>query len=108
MLLFPTTHLREAERRAERILQRGVECHDQQLLSELWCALRNAESAQESRAMRVRLHRIIEEVDNAIAEIEREFTVDSAAGAKRRFRSSSLSTRRRAELERARQRKMRD
>lgn len=108
MLLFPTTHLRDTERRAARILQHGVECHDQQLLSELWCALRDAESAQESRPMQERLHRILEEVDDAIAEIESESLLDRPAGAKRRFRSNSLSTRRRAELERARQRKLRD
>ena len=70
MILLPTTHSKDAERRAERILQHGVECHDQQLLSELWCALLNAESAQQACRMRQRLNRIRLEVRDAIAEIE--------------------------------------
>ena len=76
MILFPTTPLSDAERRAERILQHGVECCDKQLLSELWCVLGNAEAAQESGSTRKRLHRIREEVGDAIADIESESTRD--------------------------------
>lgn len=73
MSLFPTTTpTKEAERRAERILEHGVECHDRQLLGELWNELRDAEAAQRPGPMRDRLTRIRSEVGAAIAEIESE------------------------------------
>jgi len=72
MILLPTTRLSEAERRAERILQHGIECSDRQLLAELWCALRNAESAEQPGHKRDRLGRLCQEVGGAIAEIESE------------------------------------
>lgn len=75
----------EAEQRAEQVLQHGVECNDRQLLSELWSALRDAESAQLPGRSRDRLKRIREEVGNAIAEIESESMSTGPVCAKRQL-----------------------
>ena len=72
MILLPTTRLSEAERRVERILQHGIVCSDRQLLGELWCALRNAESAERPGHKRERLRQLGQDVGGAIAEIENE------------------------------------
>lgn len=105
MLMFPTINLSDAERRARQILQHGVECNDKQLLSELWCALRNAETVQGTDDQRKRLRRLRDEVGDAIAGIEVQSMGEDGAVTGQRLGTSASSVRRRTELDRTRQRK---
>ena len=79
MLNFPIHDLRDAELRAQRIIQRAMEASDQLALRELWCILRTAEMQEDAGGTRDGLRRIRNDVAEQLARLESFASMDDGA-----------------------------